>query len=133
MPAVVLTRKVFSVTMNLDLVPRSTTCFLSEVYKEGGTRLKFRLEAFYNLSLETSGLECTPFIVYTRGGLDNLHVELVPSKGVISPGLYFNFTDPSDRAFAFDYDGTGQLDHLIFFTPAKKLFLSVGMKVISGR
>ena len=29
----------------------------------------------------------------------------------------FEFKDPNDRAFAFDYEGTGKLDHLVLYRP----------------
>src|SRR5436190_998748 len=30
----------------------------------------------------------------------------------------FDLKSPADQAFAFDYEGTGKLDHLVFYRPA---------------
>src|SRR5262249_23305168 len=41
----------------------------------GVVDVKFRLEAFYNFTIGTSGLDYTPFEIYVRGRLANAHLE----------------------------------------------------------
>jgi hypothetical protein len=49
----------------------------------------------------------------------------VYSQGDPGPGQYgngiggYDLRSPNDRAFAFDYDGTGKLDHIVLYRPGK--------------
>ncbi|ULA58113.1 MAG: hypothetical protein LZF60_20163 [Nitrospira sp.] len=72
------------------------------------------------------------------GKLDHL-VFYRPGKGIVfilkkdSPGTFspayqshsgiggYDLLSSDDRAFAFDYTGTGRLDHLVFYRPGKKI------------
>ena len=50
--------------------------------------------------------------------------DLVPATGSgVAPGIYYDLKNPADRGFAFDYDGTGQADHLVLYRPGAGLIL----------
>jgi hypothetical protein len=63
--------------------------------------------------------------VVPDGGLDSLpagpDVQLpVYQMGDPGSGIGgYDLADPSDRAFAFDYDGSGKLDHLVLYRPGQ--------------
>jgi hypothetical protein len=41
-----------------------------------------------------------------------------PSTGAPGVGIgSYDLADPADRAFAFDYDSSGKLDHLVMYRP----------------
>jgi hypothetical protein len=39
------------------------------------------------------------------------------AQGDPGGGLFLDLRNPADRAFAFDYDGSGKLDHLVLYRP----------------
>lgn len=97
--------------------PRTTTFSFPYVPERG---FKFRLQAFYDLSVETSGLNETPFAVYARGALDNVYFELAP--GVMGSSrqpqtLQGLLGSAACRCIAFDYEGKGRPDHVIAYDP----------------
>jgi hypothetical protein len=82
----------------------------------GAVSLKFRLEAFYDFSIETSGLDVTPFAIYALGRLENAYLECRPGPTYSQyPPLSVEMKVKSStaRLFAFDYDGAGRLDNIV--------------------
>ncbi len=49
----------------------------------------------------------------SAGNFSAVYAQGDPGSGI---GTY-SLTDPADQAFAFDYDGTGKLDHLVLYRP----------------
>jgi hypothetical protein len=93
------------------------------LYLPKGKNLRFRFEAFYDLRVETSGLDATPFALYARAELENAYLELVPRApgGAYNPGeltLTKMLQRPEGRCFAFDYDHSGLLDHVVYYDGA---------------
>ncbi len=104
---------------NQNAETRMTQVMIEPQFRSGG-KLQFRFEAFYDLRLETSGLERTPFAILTRAQLQNAYVELRPGSGGVelSPAevtLSSMLQRPAIRCFAFDYDQTGLLDHVVAY------------------
>jgi hypothetical protein len=97
--------------------------------------LKFRFQAFYDLSIETFGAEpTTPFAVYARGALDNVHFELMSGQmGARGPVALNSLLNQAEcRCFGFDYDSgfypvnstrKGKLDHVIAYSPGPGGFI----------
>jgi hypothetical protein len=93
---------------------------LGEPLSRNSRKLRFRFEAFYDLRLELSGINSTPFVAFTRAQLANAYVELRPGSGgtIIPPSdltLEKMLTRPGARCFAFDYDQIGMLDHVVMY------------------
>ena len=110
--------------------PRSVSLQLPFIPETG---LTFRFQAHYDLSIETSGVdEGTPFAVYARGKLDNVHFELMPGDMMGAVPMWeplHTFMGNSDcRCLAFDYDGKKKLDHVIAYVPGdpRNLIFSYG-------
>ena len=76
--------------------------------------------------------EGTPFAVYARGKLDNVHFELMPGDMMGAVPMWeplHTFMGNSDcRCLAFDYDGKKKLDHVIAYVPGdpRNLIFSYG-------
>lgn len=104
---------------------RATTFVLPGIPANG---LQFRFQAYYYLSIETSGLDVTPFATYARGALDNVHFELRPGRLSTwnSPGLDSRIHNPGCRFLAFDYDGIGQSDHVVAYVPGQSFIDAYG-------
>lgn len=82
--------------------------------------LRFRFEVSYDLHVESSGLDMTPFALYARAELGNAYLELAPGYGGVPlPPAEVTLTSMlkrrGGRCFAFDYDHTGLLDHVMFY------------------
>ena len=90
----------------------------------GGVGLKFRLEAFYDFSIETSGIDHTPFAIYVRGRLDKAHLEVRsgPRPSFLNPRYLPEMAKMANfRCFAFDYDGVGRTDHIVGYVPGSRI------------
>ena len=89
----------------------------------GGVGLKFRLEAFYDFSIETSGIDHTPFAIYVRGRLDKAHLEVrTGRRPVLNPRFLAEMARKANcRCFAFDYDGVGRTDHIVGYVPGSRI------------
>lgn len=101
-----------------EMKERTVEQRLTDVYTK--RKLRFRFEASYDIRVETSGVDETPFALYTRAELKNVHLELRSgSVGTeLSPGevtLASLLKRPDGRCFAFDYDHSGLMDHIAFY------------------
>jgi hypothetical protein len=87
-------------------------------------KVQFRFESFYDVRIENSGLagnDYTPFVVYTRGEIENCYLELKPGSegpgGAVAPAT-LTFTSMLGRqngeCCAFDYDKLGKADNVLF-------------------
>jgi hypothetical protein len=90
----------------------------------GAVGVKFRVEAFYDFGIETSGLDSTPFESYLRGRLDNPHLELSMGRpSFLNPWPLGDLikNGAESRCFAFDYDGVGRSDHIACYKPGTRM------------
>ncbi|MCJ1256561.1 hypothetical protein MMC24_004383 [Lignoscripta atroalba] len=74
-------------------------------------------EGYLQLSRPISKPSATFVSIYQQGD---------PSQGLAG----YTFSSPSDRAFTFDYDSSGKLDHLVLFRPGSGI-ISI-LKVTNG-
>jgi hypothetical protein len=90
----------------------------------GAVGVKFRLEAFYDFGIQTSGLDYTPFEIYVRWRLANAHLEVMPGRPSPYPPVSINDSvkiGPKSRCFAFDYNGMGRRDHIACYNPGNRM------------
>jgi hypothetical protein len=60
------------------------------------------------------------FLKNTRGTFSAV---FPPSTGSPGNGIAgYDLADPADQAFAFDYDGSGKMDHLVLYRPGTGTF-----------
>jgi uncharacterized protein YjbI with pentapeptide repeats len=71
--------------------------------------------------------------VVDRQGAGFGHVFLNGDPGGSGAGLgAYNLADPADQVIAFDYGGTGRLDHLVCYRPGKGLFAILAKTTDAG-
>jgi hypothetical protein len=60
---------------------------------------------------------------FLRNAGGNFSAIVPPSTGSPGSGVGgYDLIDPADRAFAFDYDGSGKLDHIALYRPGTGTF-----------
>jgi hypothetical protein len=101
----------------------------------GGYNLRSTADRAFALSYDYTGY--LKYLVFYRPGtgtiwiLQNTGVQFTPIYAQGEPGSGiggYDLGDSSDRVFAFDYDHSGMLDHLVLYRPGKGIIYMVNQE-----
>jgi len=103
----------------------------------GGYNLRSTADRAFALSYDYTGY--LKYLVFYRPGTGTIWIlqhslgtqQFTPIYAQGDPGSGiggYNLADSSDRVFAFDYDGSGKLDHLVLYRPGQGIIYMVNQE-----